>query len=53
VDGRVRIIDGSERGLLFELDMNIRQLRADYGDNATAISMTGIHHNLLRKWGDI
>nr|WP_314898603.1 Fe2+-dependent dioxygenase [uncultured Deefgea sp.] len=47
------IKDGAERGLLFELDTNIRQLRADYGDNANAISMTGIYHNLLRKWGDI
>ncbi|WP_027468897.1 hypothetical protein [Deefgea rivuli] len=43
--------DGGERGLLFELDTSIRQLRADHGDNATAISLTGVYHNLLRKAG--
>ncbi|QZA82287.1 Fe2+-dependent dioxygenase [Deefgea piscis] len=47
------IKDGAERGLLFDLDRNIRQLRQDMGDTETAISMTGIYHNLLRKWGDI
>ncbi|QKJ67065.1 Fe2+-dependent dioxygenase [Deefgea piscis] len=47
------IKDGTERGLLFDLDRNIRQLRQDMGDTETAISMTGIYHNLLRKWGDI
>ena len=45
--------DGGDRGLLFELDTSIRQLRAEHGDNATAISLTGVYHNLLRKWGEI
>ena len=47
------IRDQSERALLFELDTNIRQLRQDQGDNATAIGLTGVYHNLLRKWGEI
>ncbi|WP_047392176.1 Fe2+-dependent dioxygenase [Chitinibacter sp. ZOR0017] len=47
------IRDQGERGLLFELDTHIRQLRLEQGDNATAIGLTGVYHNLLRKWGEI
>ncbi len=44
--------DDSERRLLFELDTSIQQLTAD-GANAEAIlQLTGIYHNLLRRWAE-
>jgi PKHD-type hydroxylase len=45
--------DGNERALMFDLDTSIRQIRADLGDTPTAVQLTGIYHNLLRKWGEI
>ncbi|WP_348944483.1 Fe2+-dependent dioxygenase [Chitinibacter sp. FCG-7] len=45
--------DVGERGLLFDLDTSIRQIRAELGDTPTAVQLTGVYHNLLRKWGEI
>lgn len=39
-----------QRALLFELDMNLLQLRQTQGENAQTIALTGIYHNLLRMW---
>jgi PKHD-type hydroxylase len=47
------IKDVGERGLLFDLDTSIRQVRAEMGDTAAAVQLTGVYHNLLRKWGEI
>jgi PKHD-type hydroxylase len=47
------IKDVGERALMFDLDTSIRQIRADLGDTPTAVQLTGIYHNLLRKWGEI
>lgn len=45
--------DNQDRSLLFDLDQNIQQLAAEHGlKNPQVISLTGIYHNLIRKWVD-
>lgn len=41
--------DDAARTLLFDLDQAIQQLDATH---PSAISLTGIYHNLLRRWAD-
>jgi PKHD-type hydroxylase len=41
-----------QRRLLYELDMSILNLRAQYGEIPEAIAQTGVYHNLLRMWAD-
>ncbi|WP_373975744.1 Fe2+-dependent dioxygenase [Chitinibacter sp. SCUT-21] len=47
------IKDVGERSLLFDLDTSIRQIRTEMGDTPAAVQLTGVYHNLLRKWGEI
>lgn len=42
--------DDGERTLLFDLDASIGRLRRDHGDEAPVVALTGIYHNLLRRW---
>jgi PKHD-type hydroxylase len=42
--------DDGERRLLFELDTQVQKLRAQLGDSAEVLALTGHYHNLLRKW---
>lgn len=45
--------DDASRQMLFDLDSSIQALAVDLGhDNAQVIRLTGIYHNLLRRWGD-
>ena len=44
--------DEAARTMLFELDTAIQGLRQKLGDNADVVSLTGLYHNLLRRWGD-
>lgn len=39
-----------QRRLLFDLDMNLLKLRAQLGETAETIALTGVYHNLLRQW---
>lgn len=39
-----------QRRLLFELDMNLLQLRERHGESAETTALTGVYHNLLRQW---
>lgn len=41
------------RRLLFELDMNILQLRERQGDDDITVNLTGCYHNLLRLWANV
>lgn len=41
-----------QRELLFEMDMALLRLRADQGESASTVALTGIYHNLLRMWAD-
>ncbi len=45
--------EDAARGLLFDLDMATRRVAAEKGHkDPTVIQLTGIYHNLLRRWGD-
>jgi len=44
--------DVGQRRLLFEMDMALLKLRQEVGDTDPVIRLTGIYHNLLRKWGE-
>ena len=44
--------DDGERSLLFDLDMAIQRINRDSPDNQAAVQLTGVYHNLLRRWAD-
>ncbi|WP_313808573.1 Fe2+-dependent dioxygenase [Sphingobium sp.] len=45
--------DDAARQMLFDLDSSIQALAGDLGqDNAQVIRLTGVYHNLLRRWAD-
>ncbi len=45
--------DDAARQLLFDLDRSIQGLAVDLGqDHAEIIRLTGVYHNLLRRWAD-
>jgi len=44
--------DDSQRRLLFELDSSIQQLTATGADAAAVLQLTGVYHNLLRRWSE-
>ncbi len=45
--------DDAERTLLFDLDMAIQGLNRSSAGDATAVQLTGIYHNLLRRWAEV
>lgn len=45
--------DDGERTLLFDLDNSIRALAGEHGSNdPEVVRLSGIYHNLLRRWAD-
>jgi PKHD-type hydroxylase len=46
------IRDEAARGMLFELDNSIQSLRARHGETDELVSLTGLYHNLVRRWAD-
>ncbi len=42
--------DEAARTMLFELDVAIQGLRQQIGDNEQVVSLTGLYHNLVRRW---
>jgi PKHD-type hydroxylase len=44
--------DEAARTMLFELDTAIQGLRRQVGDSEQVVSLTGLYHNLLRRWAD-
>jgi PKHD-type hydroxylase len=42
--------DDAERTLLFDMDMAIIRLRHRVGDDESVLALTGVYHNLLRRW---
>jgi PKHD-type hydroxylase len=44
--------DDSERALLFDLDSAIQRLSAARPDDPTLVQLTGVYHNLLRRWAE-
>jgi len=45
--------DDGERTLLFDLDTAIQRLASEAPDHASVVQLTGIYHNLLRRWADV
>lgn len=42
--------EDSQRRLMFELDVAIRRLNADVPEHPALVQLTGVYHNLLRRW---
>lgn len=47
------IRDDGERTLLFDLDTAIQSLAGKQDTDRTAVQLTGVYHNLLRRWADV
>jgi PKHD-type hydroxylase len=45
--------DDGQRTLLFDLDMAIQRVGAEIHDHPSIIQLTGVYHNLLRRWADV
>lgn len=45
--------EDAQRSLLFDLDMAIVRLRQHTGDNEAIVALTGVYHNLLRRWASV
>lgn len=44
--------DTGQRELLLELDRGIQQIAAAVDDPGATVRLTGVYHNLLRRWAD-
>ena len=45
--------DDAQRALLFEMDNTIQQVATALGDHSSVVSLTGIYHNLVRRWAGV
>ncbi len=45
--------DDAERTLLFDLDSAIRNLNQSAPQHPVSVQLTGVYHNLLRKWAEV
>ena len=45
--------DDGQRTLLFDLDQAIQQLSVDRLDHPAAVPLTGVYHNLVRRWATL
>ncbi|HEY5806954.1 MAG TPA: Fe2+-dependent dioxygenase, partial [Povalibacter sp.] len=43
----------AERALLFDMDLAIQRLTRDAPDHPSVVQLTGIYHNLLRRWAEL
>lgn len=43
----------ADRALLFDLDSAIQRLGGDTESQRTAVQLTGVYHNLLRRWAEM
>jgi PKHD-type hydroxylase len=47
------IRDDGQRTLLFDLDTAIQRLNQDVPDHPSAVQLTGVYHNLVRRWAEM
>jgi PKHD-type hydroxylase len=47
------IRDDGQRTLLFDLDMAIQRVVQGDPDHPSAVQLTGVYHNLLRRWAEV
>lgn len=45
--------DDGQRTLLFDLDSAIQRVSGDFPDHPSAVQLTGVYHNLLRRWAEL
>jgi PKHD-type hydroxylase len=45
--------DDGQRTLLFDLDSAIQKINREMPDQGAAVQLTGVYHNLLRRWADV
>ena len=45
--------DGGCRRILFDLDVAIQDVNRERAGSPAAVSLTGVYHNLLRRWADV
>jgi PKHD-type hydroxylase len=46
------IRDETARTMLFDLDKAVQGLRRELGDSEHVVSLTGLYHNLVRRWAE-
>ncbi len=46
------IRDETARAMLFDLDNAVQGLRKEHGDTEHVVSLTGLYHNLVRRWAE-
>ncbi len=44
--------DAEKRRLLYDMDMSLMQLRQSVGETEAVVHLTGVYHNLLRRWAE-
>lgn len=44
--------EDAQRRLMFDLDVSIRQLTQSAPEHPALVRLTGVYHNLLRRWAD-
>jgi PKHD-type hydroxylase len=42
-----------DRTLLYDLDTAIQRLAKEVPGNAAGVQLTGVYHNLLRRWAEM
>jgi PKHD-type hydroxylase len=47
------IRDDGQRTLLFDLDTAIQRINQDVPNHQSSVQLTGVYHNLLRRWADV
>ena len=47
------IREDASRSLLFDLDLAIQQINRDAPQSPASIQLTGVYHNLVRRWADV
>jgi len=47
------IRDDGERTLLFDLDVAVQRLNGEAPGHPSAVQLTGVYHNLLRRWAEV
>src|SRR5688572_16313290 len=45
--------DDADRSLLFDLDTAIRQISQRNADDPAVVPLTGVYHNLIRRWAEM
>jgi PKHD-type hydroxylase len=45
--------DDGQRTLLFDLDTAIQRINQDNPDHPASVQLTGVYHNLLRRWAEM